>query len=202
MTAGYSDRIAHALAFAAKYAPPPRGRGTGPGQTTHPANVALILARHGCDETTIVAGILAVLLNGMEPTRRTPLAVKVGSKFGEGGVVALQAVEPRYDTRGKERSWEACKMEFLAGLATAEPRVLEICVANEIFHVGALHTDVRRLGPEYLSGYSPGGAEMVLRWFRGVVLTMERHADGPRSEMLAELRDLTDRLAVALEAGG
>jgi (p)ppGpp synthase/HD superfamily hydrolase len=60
MTSGYSDRIAHALAFSAKYAPTPRGRGTGPGQTTHPANVAVILARHGCDETTIVAGILAV----------------------------------------------------------------------------------------------------------------------------------------------
>jgi hypothetical protein len=87
-------------------------------------------------------------------------------------------------------------------MATAEPRVLEICVANEIFHVGALHTDVRRLGPEYLSGYAPGGAEMVLRWFRGVVLTMERHTAGPRPAMLAELRDLTARLAGALEGGG
>ncbi|MEO8636000.1 MAG: hypothetical protein ABI587_12050 [Gemmatimonadales bacterium] len=202
MTSGYSDRIAHALAFAAKYAPPPRARGTGPGQMTHPANVAVILARHGCDETTIVAGILAVLLNGMDPGRRTPLAVKVSRKFREGGIVALEAVEPRYDTRGKERSWEACKMEFLAGLATAEPRVLEICVANEIFHVGALHTDVRRLGPEYLSGYAPGGADMVLRWFRGVVLTMERHTEGPRPAMLAELRALTSDLAGALESGG
>ena len=93
-------------------------------------------------------------------------------------------------------------MEFLASLGTAEPPVLDICVANELFHVGALLTDVRRLGPEYLSDYAPGGAEMVLRWFRGVILTMERHATGPHPELLAELRDLTGRLAGALEGGG
>ena len=85
MTSGYSDRIAHALAFTAKYAPTSRGPGTGPGKTTHPANVALILARHGCDETTIVAGILAVLLNGMEPARRTPAGRQGRQQVRRGG---------------------------------------------------------------------------------------------------------------------
>ena len=55
---GYSDRINHAFAFAAKYHAP---RAPSEGAMTfvaHPANVAVILARHGADELTIVAGIL------------------------------------------------------------------------------------------------------------------------------------------------
>ena len=57
-TAGYSDRINHALAFAAKHHDQQVRKGTRLPYLTHPANVAIILTRYGCDETTVVAGIL------------------------------------------------------------------------------------------------------------------------------------------------
>lgn len=196
MNPGYSDRIAHSLAFAAKYGAARARRGSGGTWLTQPANVAVILARYGADEVTIVAGILASLLNETEPTLRPGIMQKVTVKFGERVVEVLrQVVEPRYDARGKERSWEACKMDFLAELSGADPRALEVCAANEIFTCGAVVTDARRLGTEYLSGYAPGGAPALLRWFRGVIDALERHPTGPRPGMLAELRGLTSRLA-------
>ncbi len=195
MNHGYSDRIAHALAFTAKHGAARPRRGSGGSWLTQPSNVAVILARYGADEVTIVAGILTSLLNETEPRLRAGLVQKVAGKFGERVVEVLrQTVEPRYDARGKERSWEAAKMEFLADLATADQRALEVCAANEIYQCGAVVTDARRLGTEYLSGYAPGGAPALIRWFQGVVDALERHPTGPRPGMLAELRDLSSRL--------
>lgn len=201
MNPGYSDRIAHALAYAAKHGAPPPQRGVSPSWPTQPANVAVILARYGADEATIVAGVLCSLLNESSPVRRQELGGRICSKFGERVAEILkQVVEPRYDARGKERSWEACKLDFLAGLALADQRALEVAAAQEIHLCGSLLTDVRRLGAEYLSGYAPGGAPAVVRWFREVVDVLERHPSGPRPGMLAELRGLTRRLADQIEA--
>jgi hypothetical protein len=195
MNPGYSDRIAHALAFTAKHGASRAGRGSGGTLLTRPANVAVILARYGADEVTIVAGVLAPLLNETEHSLRQDLMERLTSKFGERVVEVLaQVVEPRFDARGKERSWETVKMEFLAELAGADPRALEVCAANEIFLCGSLVTDARRLGAEYLSGYAPGGAPALLRWFHGVIGAMERHPTGPRAGMLTELRELARRL--------
>ena len=54
---GYSDRINHALAFAAKHhAPRAPLDGTLP-FVAHPANVAIILARHGAEVAWPGAGV-------------------------------------------------------------------------------------------------------------------------------------------------
>src|ERR1051325_6248522 len=55
---GYSDRINHAFAFAAKYYGAVAPAGAGMDYLAHPANVAVILAREDCDHITIVFGIL------------------------------------------------------------------------------------------------------------------------------------------------
>lgn len=200
MNPGYSDRIAHALAFAAKHGARSLARGRTPSWPTQPANVAVILARYGADEPTIVAGILCSLLNDSSPARRRELHGKIQSKFGETVDALLrQAVEPRYDSRGKERNWEAYKLDHLASLALAGERALEVAAAQEIHLCGALITDVRRLGTEYLSGYAPGGGPAVVRWFQEMVDALERHPTGPKPGMTAELRHLSGRLASHLD---
>ena len=55
---GYSDRINHAFAFAAKHHDQQVRKGTRLPYLTQPANVAVILTRYGRDEATVVAGIL------------------------------------------------------------------------------------------------------------------------------------------------
>jgi hypothetical protein len=161
----------------------------------------VILARYDCDDLTVVAGILVALFSELEPHRRQDLEGRIAGKFGEKvAEVVSQVLEPRYDNRGRERGWEACKLDFLANLALADQRALDVCAANEIHQCGAVLTDARRLGVEYLSTYAPGGGPAVLRWLTDVVAAMEGHPRGPHPGMLAELRDLTGRLAADLAA--
>ena len=55
---GYSDRVNHALAFAAKHHDREVRRGTRTPYFTAPASVAVILTRYGQPEDTVVAGVL------------------------------------------------------------------------------------------------------------------------------------------------
>jgi (p)ppGpp synthase/HD superfamily hydrolase len=55
---GYSDRINHALAFAAKHHDQQVRKGTRAPYLTQPANMAVILTRYGQDEGVVIAGIL------------------------------------------------------------------------------------------------------------------------------------------------
>lgn len=198
---GYSDRISHALSYAVKHGATPSPRGGSITWPTRPASVAVILARYGCDELTIVSGILLALLSEVEHSRQRELEERIASKFGELAMgVIRQVLEPKYDARGRERGWEACKLDYLANLALCDQRALDISAANEIHQCGALVTDVRRLGSEYLSDYAPGGGAAVLHWFNKVVQAYEAHPTGPRPGMLVELRDLSARLAAGISA--
>ena len=101
---GYSDRINHAFAFAAKYYNVLAPAGAGMDYLAHPANVAVILARYGCEQVTIVAGILHHVLEESPPDRWPVLERKIGEKFGPVALaVAKDAIEPKYDRRGSER---------------------------------------------------------------------------------------------------
>ena len=192
---GYSDRVNHALAFAAKYYTPRSRRGSGLTHLTHPANVAVILARYGCPELTIVAGILSYLLDEAGPGYREPLERKIGEKFGpEIAAVVKDVLEPRYDVRGKERTWEAVKMDYLANLPSCDPRALEICAANQIHLCGSMLADVRRLGVEYLGTYSRASAEQTVWWYHAVARSLEADEAIAQRGMLGELRHLTAQL--------
>lgn len=196
---GYSDRISHALSYAVKHGATPSPRGGSITWPTRPANVAVILSRYQCDELTIVSGILLALVSEVEHSRQRALTEAIGTKFGEPVLgVVLQVMEPRYDARGRERGWEACKLDYLANLGLCDQRALDVSAANEIHQCGSLVTDVRRLGSEYLSDYAPGGGAAVLRWFKKVIQAYEAHPNGPRPGMLAELRDLNLKLAAGL----
>jgi (p)ppGpp synthase/HD superfamily hydrolase len=196
---GYSDRINHAFAFAAKYYGAAAPAGSGMDYLAHPANVAIILARYGCEQVTIVGGILHHVLEVTGPHRRPPLERKIGDKFGTIALaIARDALEPKYDRRGAERAWQPCKQEYLGQLATAEPRALDVCVADELHVCGSTITALRRLGPEYLRALSRAGSEQTIWWYRSMLEVLEDRTDWPRREMLSELRLLSTDLVRGL----
>ena len=196
---GYSDRINHALAFAAKYHGAVAPAGAGMDYLAHPANVAIILARYGCEQVTIVGGILHHVLEEAGPARRPALERKIADKFGPVALaIALDAVEPKYDRRGGERPWQSCKQEYLGQLAAAEPRALDICVADELHACGSTITALRRLGVEYLRTLSRAGSEQTVWWYRSLLEVLESRADWPRREMLSELRVMSTDLVRGL----
>jgi len=200
---GYSDRISHAFAFAAKHLPPRSRRGSGALHLTQPANVAVILARYGCDEITIISGILSHLVNEASYGSRAQLSTKIAEKFGAMvSQVIGDVAEPRYDSRGRERNWEVCRMDYLANLSAAGPRALDICAANQIHLCGSALTDIRRLGIEYLSTYAEAPADQTLWWYGSVITALEAVPSGPRTGMLLELKGLIELLAQELEQQG
>src|SRR3954466_12448072 len=186
---GYSDRINHAFAFAAKYHGAVAPAGAGMDYLAHPANVAIILARYDCDQITIVAGILHHVLEEALPDTRQELERKIADKFGPVVLaVAKDALEPKFDRRGGERAWQPCKQEYLTQLATAEPRALDIIVADELHSCGSTMTALRRLGMEYLRTVSRASSEQTIWWYRSLLEILAARSDWPRREMLSELR--------------
>lgn len=196
---GYSDRINHAFAFAAKYYGAVAPVGAGMDYLAHPANVAVILARYGAEQVTVVAGVLHHVLEEATPDRRPVLERKIADKFGPVALaIARDALEPKFDPRGVERSWQACKQEYLAQLAVAEPRALDICVADELHSCGSTITALRRLGVEYLRTLSRAGSAQTIWWYRSMLEVLDARSDWPHREMLSELRLMSTDLVRSL----
>lgn len=191
----YSDRIHHALAFTAKHYGGNAPTGMAYGYLVHPASLALYLTRHGCDEATIVAGVVHHALEDADGERQVELAHKIGDKFG-GAVLAIarSAAEPRYDGQGRSRPWRECKQDYLLQLATAEPRTLDICVADEIQCCGTTLTAIRRLGPEYLHTLSDASARQTIWWYDSLLEILARRPEWKHRGMLDELRYMSDEL--------
>ena len=196
---GYSDSIHHALAFCAKHHPGPVSRHDGHSALLSTANVAVILARHGCDQITIIGGILHHVLEEAVPDKRPVLERKIADKFGPVALaVAKDALEPKFDRRGGERPWQARKQEYLSQLAIAEPRALDICVADEIHACGSTVTALRRLGLEYLRTVSRAGSEQTIWWYRSMLEILATRSDWPQREMMTELRLMSADLVRSL----
>jgi (p)ppGpp synthase/HD superfamily hydrolase len=196
---GYSDRINHAFAFAAKYYGATAPAGSGMDYLAHPANVAIILARYGCEQVTIVGGILHHVLEEASLDARPSLERKIEHKFGPTALaIARESLEPKYDRRGGERPWQPCKQEYLSQLAGAEPRALDVAVADEIHLCGSTIAALRRLGVEYLRVLSRAGSEQTIWWYRSMLEVVDARADWPRREMLSELRVMSTDLVRSL----
>ena len=76
---------------------------------------------------------------------------------------------PSSTAAATERSWQPCKQEYLTQLATAEPRALDIIVADELHACGSTMTALRRLGVEYLRTVSRAGSEQTIWWYRSLL---------------------------------
>ncbi|MEO8199056.1 MAG: HD domain-containing protein [Gemmatimonadota bacterium] len=199
---GYSDPINHALAFAAKYYVPRSRKGTALSYLTHPSHNGLILARYGCDEHTIIAGILHPVIAETRPDNQHLLRHKVADKFGSVVITILSdSCEPRHDSRGHLRPWNVYKLEYLEQLSRASNRALEVTAASEIHQCGSLLADVRRLGTEYLTSISLANAEQLLWWYRSLIETMDSRPDWKGRMMVSEMRLLAADLARQLLDG-
>src|SRR5688500_16877869 len=153
---GYSDRINHAFAFAAKHHDQQVRKGTRLPYLTHPANVAIILTRYGQDEDTVVAGILHDVIEDCvrEGHSRDSLVDRIGEKFGSDVLEAvLQVTERRIDDDGVELSHEDRKSDYLERLAGAGERARWVCAADKIHNGSTILTDLRRTSfPETVWG--------------------------------------------------
>lgn len=169
---GYSDRINHAFAFAAKHHDQQVRKGTRLPYLTHPANVAIILTRYGRSEETVVAGILHdVIEDGVrEGWTRTMLEERIGRKFGNSVLeTVLQVSERRTDDDGVELSYDDRKDDYLSRLSLASEEALWVCAADKVHNANSILSDLRRTSfPETVWGRFSVGREGTVRWYKRV----------------------------------
>ena len=169
---GYSDRINHALAFAAKHHDQQVRKGTRLPYLTHPANVAVILTRYGCDESTVVAGILHDVVEDCvtKDYTREMLEERIGSKFGADVLDTVLAVTQRtLDDEGNEFTPEEKKEDYLARLSGANERARWVCAADKLHNANSILADVKRTSwPESVWGRFKVGKEGTIRFYRAV----------------------------------
>ncbi|MEX2154789.1 MAG: HD domain-containing protein [Gemmatimonadaceae bacterium] len=172
MITGYSDRINHALAFAAKHHDQQVRKGTRLPYLTHPANVAIILTRYGCDESTVVAGILHDVIEDCitKDYTREMLEQRIASKFGADVLDTVLAVTHRkHGDDGVEFSSEEVREDYLERLGKASERARWVCAADKLHNANSLRADLQRtIQPDSVWGRFKAGKEGTQRWYRSV----------------------------------
>ena len=131
---GYSDRINHALAFAAKHHDQQVRRGTRAPYSTQSANLAVMLTRYGRDEDTVTAGILLEVIEdySREGFPAEVFASRIADKFGVRVLEIAQPVsERRTDDDGMDLGPDDRREDRLRRLAEAssESRFLAAAAA-------------------------------------------------------------------------
>jgi (p)ppGpp synthase/HD superfamily hydrolase len=197
MTTGYSDRINHALAFAAKHHDRQVRKGTRLPYLTQPANVAIILTRYGQDDHTVVAGILHDVIEDClrEAYTREMLEQRIGDKFGIDALDTVLAVtQRRVDDDGVELSSDERREDYLARLGAADDSARWVCAADKLHNVSTILADLRRtIDPDTVWNRLAGGRDGTVRWYRRVYERLDEV--GFRGEIMQEL----EKTVVALE---
>ncbi len=195
-TRGYSDRINHAFAFAAKHHDRQVRKGTRLPYLTHPANVAVILTQYDQDEQTIVAGILHDVIEDCvrDGFTRQMLEQRIGDKFGAEVLETVLSVTHRQvDEEGIELSSEERKDDYLARLAAASENARWVCAADKIHNGSSILADLdRTLDPDTVWSRFNVGRLGTVRWYRRVYERLKEL--GFDTPIMDELRDVSERL--------
>lgn len=169
---GYSDRVNHALAFAAKHHDQQVRKGTRLPYLTHPANVAIILTRYGCDESTVVAGILHDVIEDCitKDYTRDMLEQRIASKFGADVLdIVLAVTHRKHDDDGEEFSSEEGKQDYLDRLENANEEARWVCAADKLHNANSILSDLKRtIQPDSVWARFKAGKHGTVEWYRSV----------------------------------
>jgi HD domain len=195
---GYSDRINHALAFAAKHNDREVRKGTRLPYGTRAANVAVILTKYGQDEDTVVGGILHDVVEDWLRDRytREMLEQRIADKFGLPALDVATAVAMRpMDDEGVELSAEERRGDFLARLNGASDRACWVCAATAIHRACTILADLRRtIDPDSVWGRFHSGKQGTILWYRRLYDGLRsRGFSAPIMEELAHVVETLER---------
>lgn len=196
---GYSDRINHALAFAAKHHDRQVRKGTRLPYLTHPANVAIILTRYGRDDDTVISGILHDVIEDCvrEHYTREMLEQRIADKFGMSVLDTVLAVTHRSTSdEGVELSSEERKDDYLARLASAGEAARWVCAADKLHNASCILADLKRtIDTTTVWGRFNVGREGTVRWYRRVYDRLRQV--GFTAPIMDELRRVVEQLEEA-----
>lgn len=169
---GYSDKINHAFAFAAKHHDRQVRKGTKLPYLTHPANVAVILTHYDRDEDTVVAGILHDVVEDCirDGYSEETLRQRIGEKFGDSVLQTVrQVTHRRLDDDGVELSSPERKTDYLERLLEADEAARWVCAADKIHNAHSILSDLRRtVDSQVIWSRFSGARAGTIKWYRDV----------------------------------
>lgn len=196
---GYSDRINHALAYAAKHHDTQVRKGLRMPYVTHAANVAVILTHYGCGETVTVAGVLHDVIEDCvrDGFTASDLSDRIGAKFGDDVLqTVLSVARRRLDDDGVEMSKEDVREDYLARLGTATHDARWVSAAHHLHNAGSILADLRRtIEPMTVWNRTSTGRDGTLLWYRA--LEERLRAVGFDTPIMDELSELVAQLDAA-----
>jgi (p)ppGpp synthase/HD superfamily hydrolase len=196
LTRGYSDKINHAFAFAAKHHDRQVRKGTKLPYLTHPANVAIILARYDRDEDTVVAGILHDVVEDCvrDGYSEETLQQRIGDKFGQSVLeTVLQVTHRKLDDDGVELSSQDRKTDYLERLSGAGEAARWVCAADKIHNTHSILSDLRRtVDSQAIWSRFSGARTGTVKWYRDVYERLK--TVGFEAPIMEELRESVEAL--------
>jgi (p)ppGpp synthase/HD superfamily hydrolase len=134
--------------------------------------VAVILTRYGCDNDTVVAGILHDVIEDCvrDGYTRAMLEQRIGDKFGPDILdTVLGVTYRRHDDEGVELSAEERKSDYLDRLSEANEKARWVCAADKVHNASSIIADLRRtIDPETVWNRFGGGKASTAGWYRQV----------------------------------
>jgi (p)ppGpp synthase/HD superfamily hydrolase len=105
----------------------------------HPAAVAMILDRLGCDEDVVIAGLLHDAVEDAGATFG-----EIAEEFGEGvAAIVRDLSERKLDDDGRPRPWAERKREHLDRLAKAPLHSRAVALADKLHNLVSIRLDLQ-----------------------------------------------------------
>jgi (p)ppGpp synthase/HD superfamily hydrolase len=198
----FSTKVEAALVFASRRHAGQTRKSSDVPYFIHLVHVALILARHGADDATLIIGLLHDVLEDTTHTEEEWTAVEReirqtwGDEVAE-GVSSLS--EPKREASGERLRWRGRKEAYMAQLRSAAPRALRVSAADKVHNLETLIAQLRAQGPELWSSFRAGPKDSL--WYYRQVFGLLAERLGADEPLVAELGDAVARLeAVAAPA--
>lgn len=164
------DLLDRAIEVAVKAHTKQKRKGTRMAYITHPFAVGVLLAKAGCSEDVIAAGLLHDVV---EDARVNPKRIR--EEFGEKvASIVEQCTEP-----DKRRPWEKRKQHTLDSLEEAGLEVKFVACADKLHNIRTIGTDYRMIGDRVWRRFRRGREDQ--KWYYTSLLKSLRPKTGNRS---------------------
>jgi (p)ppGpp synthase/HD superfamily hydrolase len=183
-----SDRVEHALVFAATKHEGQVRKGSDTPYITHPVTVSMMVASYGGNEDQIIA---ALLHDTVEDCGGLPVLHEIRSVFGESVANIVDALTDSYghDTE----PWETRKRRYLERLAGESKETRLIATCDKLHNARAVLRDYQELGEPLWDRFT-GRREGSLWFYRSIADILSAPGD---LDVALELGETVSRLEAA-----
>lgn len=196
---GFSPKVHHAIAFAAKHHEGQRRKSRNVEYIVHPFEVALLLARYGRPEPEIVASLIHdVIEDCCETNADVAIMIeKIRTKFGQHVLeIVLGVTEQKRDKDDVKIDTSVRRKVYLINLLDAPEGSHWVCAADKVANGNDVLTALMHAKDrEAVWGTFYGGKSTVIQWYRDVHSRLAKI--GFKGEIMEELDNVASRLESA-----